>query len=118
MKGQKADIVRLIHIRDAIGELQSYAVGNFADFIADSMKRFASIKQLEIIGEASKHVSEETKREFAEIPWADMMGLRNVLAHEYFQIDLETVWRTALNDIPLLKDKIENMINILQSGYE
>ena len=78
------------------------------------MMRFACIKQMEIIGEASNHLSPELKSKFTNIEWSQIVGMRNVFAHEYFGIDSSLVWEIIKNDIPELKDKIENIIKSLQ----
>lgn len=78
------------------------------------MMRFACIKQMEIIGEASNHISTELKSKFQEIEWAQIVGMRNVFAHEYFGIDSSLVWEIIKNDIPELKGKIEHILKTLQ----
>ena len=68
------------------------------------------IRGLEIIGEATKHISEEVRIKYPEVPWKDMAGMRDVLAHEYFGVDEETVWLTAKEKIPQLKPLIEKIL--------
>ena len=72
----------------------------------NSMMRFACIKQMEIIGEASNHISTETKERFSTIEWAQIIGMRNVFVHEYFGVDSSLVWEIIKNDLPDLKTKI------------
>jgi uncharacterized protein with HEPN domain len=72
----------------------------------NSMMRFACIKQMEIIGEASNHISTETKERFSTIEWAQIVGMRNVFVHEYFGVDSSLVWEIIKNDLPDLKTKI------------
>ena len=111
MRGNSGDKIRLRHILDAIGEIESYLIdANFDSFIANSMMRFACVKQLEIIGEAGNHISNATKNEFSEIEWKQITGLRNVLIHEYFGIDAKLVWQILHIDIPALKTKIESIL--------
>ncbi len=82
MRGQLGDKARLNHIWDAIIEIEIYLVSSdFEEFIKNSMMRFACIKQLEIIGEAANHISEETKTKFSDIEWAQIIGMRNVFVH-------------------------------------
>ena len=64
---------------------------NFENFSSNAMMRFACIKQLEIIGEASNHLSEETKLKFYDIEWKLIIGMRNIFVHEYFGIDSNVV---------------------------
>ena len=71
------------------------------------MMRYACIKQLEIIGEASNHLSVELKSKFSDIEWSQIVGMRNVFTHEYFGIDATLVWEIIKNDIPELKVSIE-----------
>ena len=74
------------------------------------MMRFASVKQIEIIGEAANHISDETKEKFSEIQWRQITGLRHVLVHEYFGIDSRLIWQIIVDDIPLLKIKIKEVL--------
>jgi uncharacterized protein with HEPN domain len=66
------------------------------------------VRELEIIGEASKNLSAEFKKSLPAIPWKDVAGMRDKLIHEYFGVDLETVWQTVKEDIPLLKKVLKN----------
>ena len=113
MPGTERDRIRLQHIVDAIGEIESYVSNtDFQQFLDNSMKRFACIKQLEIIGEASNHVSDEVKIRFSQVEWAQIVGMRNVFVHEYFGVDSNLVWEIIINDLPDLKEKV---IEILKS---
>jgi uncharacterized protein with HEPN domain len=66
---------------------------------------------MEIIGEASNHISAETKFEFSTIEWSQIVGMRNVFVHEYFGVDSNLVWEIIKNDIPDLKVKIQEIID-------
>ena len=113
MRGNLGDKVRLQHVYDAILEIESYLIETeFSDFMINSMMRFACIKQMEIIGEASNHISDETKYKFSEIEWSQIVGMRNVFVHEYFGVDTNLVWEIIKGDLPGLKEKI---IEILKS---
>ncbi|MGH7250186.1 MAG: HepT-like ribonuclease domain-containing protein [Minisyncoccia bacterium] len=115
MRSELGDEIRLKHILDAIEEIEKYLIEvDFPTFIENSMMRFACIKQMEIIGEASNHVSEELKSKFTDIEWAQIVGMRNVFAHEYFGIDSSLVWQIIKNDIPELKDKIKTILRSIQ----
>ena len=65
----------------------------------------------EIIGEAANRLSEESKRNFAEIEWREIIGLRNLLIHEYFVIDQKVVWDIISKDLPILKEKIIKILD-------
>jgi uncharacterized protein with HEPN domain len=101
MQGKIGDKVRIQHIYDAITEIETYLIGaDFESFLENSMMRFACIKQMEIIGEASNHISEEVKRQFSGINWAQIVGMRNVFVHEYFGVDTRIVWQIVKRDLP------------------
>lgn len=107
MRSKHGDKIRLQHILDAILEIESYIVDtDFNDFLNSSMMRFACIKQMEIIGEASNHISDEVKSQFSTIEWGQIIGMRNVFVHEYFGIDTNIVWEIIKSDIPDLKQKV------------
>ncbi len=80
-----------------------------SDFFSNSMLHSACIRQLEIIGEAAGMVSDEVRAKSADIPWKEVVGLRNVLIHEYFGVDLEIIE----TDMPKLKDAVRNLLAAL-----
>ena len=111
MHDKSKDFARLQHILYAIHEIEKYAkTRNFSDFVNDSMFRFACIKQLEIIGEASNHITHEIQQKFSNVEWARIVGMRNVFIHEYFGIDSNVAWDIIEFDIPDLKIKITEII--------
>lgn len=115
MRGSLGDKVRLQHILDAILEIEDYLKDtDFSDFMQNSMMRFACIKQMEIIGEAGNHVSNEMKTRFSSVEWAQIVGMRNVFVHEYFGVDSSLVWEIIKNDLPDLKEKIILILKSLQ----
>lgn len=115
MRGKLGDKARIQHIYDAILEIESYLVNTeFSDFMENSMMRFACIKQMEIIGEASNQISDDTKNKFSTIEWSQIVGMRNVFVHEYFGVDSSLVWEIIRNDLPELKYKIEEIIKTIE----
>jgi uncharacterized protein with HEPN domain len=111
MRSSLGDKIRLQHILDAIQEVESYLVDiDFEKFMENSMMRFACIKQMEIIGEASNHVTDEVKSEFSSVEWAQIVGMRNVFVHEYFGVDATIVWEIIKGDIPDLKTKVQEIL--------
>ena len=115
MQSELGDEIRLKHVLDAIEEIEKYLLEvEFPMFIENSMMRFACIKQMEIIGEASNHISNELKSKFTDVEWAQIVGMRNVFAHEYFGIDSSLVWEIIKNDIPELKEKIKLILQSIQ----
>jgi uncharacterized protein with HEPN domain len=107
MRGKLGDKIRLNHILEAIVEIESYLNDvDFDTFMENSMMRFACIKQMEIVGEASNHISEDVKNKFSEIEWTQIVGMRNVFVHEYFGVDTRLVWEIIKNDLPEFKRKV------------
>ena len=118
MRGRLGDNARLNHILDAIVEIESYLTNaEYETFLNNSMMRFACIKQMEIIGEASDHISEEIKTQFSEIEWSQIKGMRNIFVHEYFGIDSRLVWEIIKHDLPDLKSKVLTIIDSLSKGH-
>lgn len=68
------------------------------------------VRRLEIIGEATKRLSERTRNQQPDVPWRDIAGMRDKLIHEYFGVDLVTVWETAREDIPALKQAVVRIL--------
>lgn len=108
----KDNKVYLQHILDAIGIVESYLEDvEKEDFVSEKgLVQDGVVRQLEIIGEASKGLSEEFKSSHPEIPWKEISGMRNKVIHEYFSVDLLEVWNTAKLDLPDLKNKIQNIV--------
>jgi len=97
----------LLHILDAITEIENYIQDfDFEHFVKNSMMFNASLRQLEIIGEASNRLSENLLNNNSSIPWARIIGLRNLVIHEYFGIDDITIWDVIKINLPELKEKI------------
>lgn len=114
MKGRLTDKIRIQHILDAISETENYLKNStFEDFITNSEKRFATIKQIEIIGEACKHLTNDLKLQYPQIEWLQINGFRNISVHEYFGVNLHIVWDIGKNDLPVLKQKFPEILNKL-----
>ncbi len=103
----KTDRVYLCHIRDAIAKVDSYASVGKEQFMSFSHWQDAIIRNLEIIGEATKRLSKPLKEQYPDIPWRNIAGLRDVLIHDYMGIDLESVWNVVENDLPPLKEQLK-----------
>lgn len=81
-----------------------------AQFDADENLQLALTFLLQIIGEAARHVSEETQKAHPEIPWVDIIGMRHKLVHDYFEIRPDEVWKTASEDLPVLIAALEKIV--------
>lgn len=104
----KKDEIYIKHILDAISTVKDYVSEmDFDAFLEKRLVQDGVIRQLEIIGEASKGLSIKFKKTLNDVPWQDMAGMRNKLIHEYFGVNLKMVWQTIKKDIPSLKKKIE-----------
>ena len=111
---KRDDTVYLLDILDAIGQIETYLEGIAYDcFRQDRMRRDAVVRQLEIIGEASRDLSQAFLNRHPEIPWQDIIGMRHKIAHDYFIVDIRVVWDTAKNDLAPLRDQV---LCILREG--
>ena len=114
MKQSLSDELRVRHVLDAMGEIDAYLQNvSLEDFLSNSEKRFATIKQLEIIGEACNRISTAIKEEYPEIEWNNIIGFRNISIHEYFGVNFQIVWQIAKNDLPVLKTQFLKVLNEL-----
>ena len=110
-----ADVVYLRHILDAIVRIEEYIQGiSEEEFYRNYLIQDGVIRQLEIIGEATKQISQNTRKDHNQIPWKDMAGMRDKLIHGYFGVDVEQVWLTAKSDIPFLQTEIEIVLRMLK----
>jgi uncharacterized protein with HEPN domain len=102
-------------VLESMNRIETYLTGvTYNQFIENQLIIDATIRNLEVIGEASKYIPEEIKERYPMIPWRKMTGLRNILIHEYFGIDEENVWEIASNNLPQTKQEIEKIIKDLK----
>ena len=98
-------------ILNAIEKIEIYTKElSFEDFCANSMASDAVVRNFEIIGEATNNVPEKIKKKYSNVEWKEATGFRNVLIHDYFGIDLESVWDTIKNNIPPFKRHIAEVL--------
>lgn len=103
-------MVFIEHILFCIRKIQDYT-GNLTekDFKNNELIQDAVIRNIEIIGEATKKISKDLKSQYPDIPWKEMSGMRDKLIHDYFGVDVDVVWKTVNDDIPFLKSLIETI---------
>jgi uncharacterized protein with HEPN domain len=109
----RQDGERLQDILAAIGQIERYALRGKDAFQTDELVQIWMVHHLQVIGEAAAAISEDLQARHPEVPWALIIAFRNVLVHEDFRIDLETVWRILEQDLPGLKLRVAS---ILQAG--
>lgn len=78
------------------------------EFLSDTKSQDSVIRRLEIIGEAARRISEENRKAYPNLPWREMIGMRNFLIHDYDDVDIHIVWETVKKDLPDLLDKMKN----------
>lgn len=109
------NLLFLSHIIECIEKLEFILKDlNYGEYLEDWIKQDAIIRNVEIIGEAISNIDENLKSKYPEVPWKEAKGMRNILIHEYFQIDYDEVWSTLHEDIPDLKYKILSILNDLK----
>jgi uncharacterized protein with HEPN domain len=98
-------------IRDAVVKARQFVAGmTYEQFAADEKTAFAVVRCLEIIGEAARKIPEAVRTRYPQVAWREMTGMRDVLIHDYFGVNLRVVWNTVQNDLPPLKPQIEQII--------
>jgi uncharacterized protein with HEPN domain len=111
---KKDDLLYFLHIRDAIRKILEYTSNvDEQNFLKNSILQDALVRQIEIIGEASNKISAKSRNKYPNVPWKQMIGMRNRIIHEYFGVRLDIVWDTVRNNIPGLKDDINKIIEEL-----
>jgi uncharacterized protein with HEPN domain len=108
---KRDDLVFLGDVLDAINRIEEYTdrVGK-ESFLDNSMMQDAVMHQIEIIGEASNNISDEFQEEHPELPWMQMRAIRNKIVHDYREVNLEIIWDTVKNDLPILKALIRKTL--------
>ena len=117
MKNQRDYLDYLNDIYDSVNKGIAFIKEmTYEDFSNDEKTQFALIRVIEIIGEASKKIPPDIKDQSQEIPWREISGMRDLLVHDYFGVNIQVVWETAKNDLPELKEKIQKLIQDLSKS--
>jgi len=108
----KKDIsVFLEHILNEIGRISDFIKGlSFEDFMNDEKTKYAVVRAIEVIGEAVKNLPLSVRSENSNVPWEDIVGMRDKLMHQYFGIDYKKVWAVIEKDLPELKVNIKKLL--------
>jgi len=101
------DRERLLDIKEAIGNIKKYSVKGRRTFEEEELVQNWIIHHLQIIGEAAAKISDDFQEQHPDIPWLKIIGMRNILVHDYFHIDINAVWAVVENDISQLEQQIE-----------
>jgi uncharacterized protein with HEPN domain len=110
---RKPDAVRLQHMLDAAREAMSFAQGKTrVDLDTNRQLVLALVKEMEIVGEAACQLSAEATAHAPGIPWADIVGMRHRLVHAYFDVNLDVLWQTVQQDLPVLIRALTPLVSL------
>jgi len=112
------DIFRLGHVRDCIEKVEYIArmLHTQENFETKWIEQDAVIRNLEVIGEAVANISDELKLNYPDVEWKKIKGMRNLVIHQYFGVELNEIWSTVINDIPILKKQIHEIIEDVEKS--
>ena len=104
------DRLYLDSIRDCLERIADYTAAGESSFMASRLIQDGVIRNLEVIGEATKNLSQELRAASPEIPWRQIAGMRDVLTHDYLKVNLARVWRTVDIDLPPLQEAVLRLL--------
>jgi len=105
------DLLYLESIRDCLERIAEYTATGQQAFLDSRLIQDGVIRNLEVIGEATKNLSSELRESNPAIPWRQIAGMRDVLIHDYLKVNLGRVWRTVENDLPPLTAAVSTLLN-------
>jgi uncharacterized protein with HEPN domain len=109
---QQSDTIRIKHMIEAAEEAISFAEGKERkDLDGERMLVLSVIKEIEMIGEAAAKISVEVRGKKSQIPWNDIVGMRNHLVHGYFDVDLDLLWNTIEHNLPVLVMNLKKILS-------
>ena len=109
----RSDRERLLDILEAIERIELQATRGRAAFDQSEVAQTAIIRWIEIIGEAARGLSGDLRQAHPEVPWRQMVAMRNVVVHGYFDIDIELVWSVVKNDLPKLAVQVRSIVEAM-----
>lgn len=105
------DRIRLLHMLEAAEAAIGFVVGRSReDLDSDRMLMFAVVRAIEVVGEAANHVSEDGRSLLPSLPWPAIVGMRHRIVHAYFDIDPDTVWKTVMEELPVLSAALQTAL--------
>ncbi len=107
---------QLRDILDAIASIQRYATRGRDGLESDELIQVWMVYHLQIIGEAAAQLGRDFHAAHPEAPWPQIVAMRNILVHEYFGVDIDEVWQVIIGDLPLFKEQVEKLLNILDDS--
>lgn len=107
------DRERLLDVQEAVEQIEKYSVRGREAFEQDELIQIWILHHLQIIGEAVRALSTELTEKHSEVAWTKIVGMRNILVHNYFRIDAAIVWAALENDLPVLKQQINKILEII-----
>jgi uncharacterized protein with HEPN domain len=106
------DRLYLESISDCLDRIAEYTEAGKETFLASRLIQDGVIRNLEVIGEATKNLSAELRAANQEIPWRQIAGMRDVLIHDYLKVNLARVWRTVVSDLPPLQEAVTRLLSL------
>lgn len=108
---KREDIDYICDIKESIKRINSYIQKiNYEEYLQDIKTQDAIVRNIEIIGEAVKNISNDFKEKYTQIPWKELAGVRDRLIHHYFGVNYDVVWSIAKDDLPVLMAEIEKIL--------
>lgn len=109
--------LRLQDILDAIAKIEAYiSEANYEEFLENTMLIDSVNMNLMIIGEATKNLSTEFQNQYTDVDWRNIAGLRNIITHEYFRLNLKLIWDVIENELPKLKEQVKEILEDVDNG--
>ena len=112
----RSDADRLSDILTATAKIKERATDSIDAFQGDEMLQVWAIHHLQVIGEAARGVSQSLKERHPEVPWPEIVALRNILVHEYFGLNLHQVWTMIQKDLPKLEEQVHHIRSRIAHG--
>jgi len=106
--------IRLEDLKQAMARVRQYTKGlTYEEFVEDEKTMDAVLRNLEVIGEAARNIPEELRGEYPDVEWHRMIGLRNIISHEYFGVDMQIIWEVATRNVPETEPLVADMLKRL-----